>query len=584
MSPQTESMYHCVQNIPHVSTASALDVSTCGVRAGQKKGAENSMIEARGYKGLVLGMFAALGCAEPAGPIDFDPRGYDGFAPIRLELLAAACAFDGTGNMTLTVATGETAYVTKRATDGKVVANAAMGGAECTVADTKKITINGDAGDNKVIVDYVNGTFAAGVSGGANLVISLGAETGGDSVKIRGTSGVDTYTFGASGAAITSDMLPDISFTGVEDVVVSTGPGNDVVNGDGGKGTGLAFPIAFSVYGGDGDDTLTGGALTSNLYGGEGNDTFKQQTTKVADIMDGGNGTDVADYSVRIVAINVTVGSGVTNDGESGEGDDVQSSIENVIGSSVGDTISAAADSVDVAHTFTGGDGDDALTGGNVADILNGGKGDDNLNGGPGDDTINGNDGNDTLIGAAGIDTLNGNDGDDMLQGGTGNDTLNGGKGSDTADYSERVASVIADLDGSKVLAQVGVAGEKDIINPTASSADVENLKGGTVADTLTGTSAANIIWGGAGNDIIKGGSGNDSLYGEAGADDIDGQAGDDYIVGGATADTVLAGGTGNDTIDADDGTADVSIDCGTGEADILLTDSMDMGALNCEL
>jgi Ca2+-binding RTX toxin-like protein len=517
-------------------------------------------------------------------PIEFDPRGYDGFSAMRFELLVAACTFDGMGNMILTVATGETAYVAKRATDGKVVANAATGGAECTVADTKKITINGDAGDNKVIIDFVNGVFGAGVSAGANIVVSLGAETTGDSVKIRGSASVDSYTFGVSGASVTSDMLSDISFTGVEDVVVSTGPGNDVVTGDGGKGTGLAFPTTFTVYGGDGDDTLTGGATTSNLYGGEGNDTFKQQTAKVADSMDGGNGTDVVDYSARTASLAITVGSGAADDGEAGEGDDVKSSIENVIGSSVNDTISAAADAVDVAHTFTGGDGVDTLTGGNLADILNGGKGDDVLNGGAADDTLNGNDDNDTLIGGAGVDILNGNDGDDMLQGGTGNDTLNGGKGSDTADFSDRVAAVVADLDGSKVLVQVGVAGEKDIINPVATTADVENLKGGTAADTLTGTAAANIIWGGAGNDIIRGGSGNDSLYGQGDVDDIDGQAGDDYIVGGTGADSLLVGGTGNDTIDSDDATADASIDCGTGEADIVLKDAMDVVVMGCEL
>jgi Ca2+-binding RTX toxin-like protein len=542
------------------------------------------MIEQRWCKGLALGVLVtAVGCGQPA-PIDFDPRGYDGLTPMRFELLAAACAIDPMGNMTLTVADGETAYVSKRATDGKVVANAAIGGAECTCADTKKITINGDGGDNKVIIDYVNGVFGAGTSGGANIVIALGAETVGDSVKIRGSASADAYTFGVSGAAINSDMLPDISFSGVEDLVVSTGPGADVVSGDGGKGTGLAFPVAFSVYGGDGDDVLTGGAITSNLFGGEGNDTFKQQTAKVADIMDGGNGTDVVDYSVRAATVTVTIGDGNANDGEAGELDNVGATIENVIGGSAADNISAAADLTVVAHTITGNDGDDTLTGGDAADILNGGKGNDTLTGGLGDDTLNGNDGDDTLIGGADNDILNGNDGDDVLQGGTGNDTLNGGKGSDTADYSDRVAAVTVDLDGSKTLAQVGVAGEKDIINPSASSADVENLRGGGANDILTGNGVANIIWGGGGNDTIRGGNGNDSLYGELGADDIDGQNGDDYIVGGGGIDTSLVGGAGNDTIDADDGAADAAIDCGAGEADILLKDTMDVAIMGCEL
>ncbi|HXU82053.1 MAG TPA: hypothetical protein VN914_11690, partial [Polyangia bacterium] len=323
------------------------------------------MIDQRRWcKGLALGVLAtAVGCTQPEA-IDFDARGYDGFKSMKFDLLVANCGIDAMGNMTLTVADGETAYVAKRASDGKVVANATIGGAECMVADTKKITINGDAGDNKVIIDYVNGVFGAGTSAGANVVIALAGETVGDSVKIRGSAAADLYTFGAGGAAINSDMLPDISFSGVEDLVVSTGPGNDVVTADGGKGTGLASPIAFTAYGGDNDDTLTGGggAIASNLYGGEGNDTFKQQAAKLADVMDGGNGTDVVDYSARTMGINVTVGDGNANDGEAGEADEVQSTIENVIGTSAADTISAAADTAVVAHTFTGGDGDDTLT------------------------------------------------------------------------------------------------------------------------------------------------------------------------------------------------------------------------------
>jgi Ca2+-binding RTX toxin-like protein len=532
---------------------------------------------------LALGLLVVSGCGQPDG-IDFDAKGYGGFTSMKFPLLAAACTVDAMGNLTVTVGDDETAYASKRATDGKVVVNGTLAGGECTGDATKKITFNGSTGDNKVIIDFINGTFGAGTSAGPNIVISLGAETLGDSVKIRGSSGVDKYTFGTAGASVTTDMLPDISFASVEDVVVSTGPGNDVVTGEGGKGTVDPFPITFTVYGGDGDDTLTGAGVASSLYGGEGNDTFKQQVAKVADLMDGGNGTDTVDYSLRTSTLTITVGDGTANDGEAGETDEVQNTVENVIGGSGDDNISAAADAVDVNHTFTGGDGNDTLTGGNLVDTLNGGKGDDTLIGGAGDDILNGNDGNDNLQGGLGNDTLNGNDGDDNLQGGAGNDTLIGGKGSDTADYSDHGAAVIVDLDGSKTLTQVGSVGEKDVINPMTSSADVENIRGSAQNDTLTGDANANIIWGGAGNDIIRGGNGNDSLYGEAGADDIDGQNGDDYIVGGTGLDTNLAGGAGNDTIDANDGAADVLVDCGAGEADIAIVDMADAMVNNCEL
>src|SRR3954471_19744887 len=229
------------------------------------------------------------GCTSASGDIAFDARGYPGLESKTLAALAAACTFDGMGNMTLTVAGGETAYVFKRSTDGKVVANASTGSAECVMTATKKITINGDAGDNKVIIDFINGVFSAGNSGGPNILIALAGQTAGDSVKIRGSAGVDTFVLGAGGANINGDTSPDITFTGVEDVVISTGPGNDSISGDGGSGTGLPFPstTTLTVYGGDDNDTITGGAGPASLYGGLGDDVFKQQAALVADLMDG---------------------------------------------------------------------------------------------------------------------------------------------------------------------------------------------------------------------------------------------------------------------------------------------------------
>lgn len=522
-----------------------------------------------GALAIALATLSLGGCTSSAGDLDFDATGYPGLESKTFAALAANCSIDGMGNMTLTVAGGETAYVFKRSTDGKVVANATTGSVECAIAATKKVTINGDGGDNKVIIDFINGVFSAGSSSGANIIISLGGQSSGDSVKIRGSATVDNFVLGASGANINGDTSPDITFAGVEDVVVSTGPGNDIINGDGGSGTGLAFPstITLTVYGGDDNDIMTGGAAASTLYGGNGDDTFKQQATLIADTMDGGPGTDTVDYSVRSAAVTVLIGDGMATDGENTEGDEVFDTVENVIGGSGDDVISAASDTTNIAHTLTGGAGNDTLTGGTLIDILNGGAGDDTLNGG------------------AGADTLNGGDGDDTLIGGTGDDILNGGKGIDTADYSDRTATaVVVDLDGSKTLTQVGVTGEKDVINLLAASADVENLRGGGGDDTLTGNGAANIIWGGNGVDTIKGGNGNDALYGEAGTDNIDGEAGDDYIVGGAAADT-LVGGIGNDTLDSVDATADTSIDCGAGEADILLKDaSGDPSPTGCEL
>jgi len=51
---------------------------------------------------------------------------------------------------------------------------------------------------------------------------------------------------------------------------------------------------------------------------------------------------------------------------------------------------------------------------------------------------------------------------------------------------------------------------------------EIENILGGTAADTLIGNSLRNEISGGAAADTIEGGAGDDTIEGGAGADDID--------------------------------------------------------------
>ena len=139
-------------------------------------------------------------------------------------------------------------------------------------------------------------------------------------------------------------------------------------------------------------------------------------------------------------------------------------------------------------------------------------------------------DGNDTatvfhcapasLFGSGGNDTLNGGSGGDTFVGGTGSDVYNGNGGVDSADYYDRIQPLTITLDGT---ANDGESGETDNVK-----ADVENVVGGSAADTITGNSSANNIDAGLGNNTIDGGSGNDTLAADAGTDDIHGGLGTD--------------------------------------------------------
>ncbi|WP_253257041.1 calcium-binding protein [Microcystis aeruginosa] len=150
------------------------------------------------------------------------------------------------------------------------------------------------------------------------------------------------------------------------------GDGNDSLIGDTGNN---------QLDGGTGNDTLLGGAGDDTLIGGAGNDSLV-----------GGAGTDTAVFGAGNNTVNLTLTTGQNT----GEGIDVLSGIENLVG----------------------GDGDDSLTGN---------AGNNRLDGGTGNDTLLGQQGADLLDGGTGADSLSGGSGNDTLIGGAGNDTLTGG-------------------------------------------------------------------------------------------------------------------------------------------------------------
>ncbi|ODS56469.1 MAG: hypothetical protein ABS36_08795 [Acidobacteria bacterium SCN 69-37] len=146
----------------------------------------------------------------------------------------------------------------------------------------------------------------------------------------------------------------------------------DIIDGNNGNDT---------IYGYYGDDVLAGGNSSDTLYGGEGNDILKGGAS--SDTLDGGNGTDTADYSDATSGVTVSLSSGTQSGGS--VGNDTLTAIENVLGSSYGDTL-------------TGDGGANVLTGAAGGDTLNGGGGADSLFGGDGADTLYGNGGADTFV------------------------------------------------------------------------------------------------------------------------------------------------------------------------------------------
>ncbi len=138
--------------------------------------------------------------------------------------------------------------------------------------------------------------------------------------------------------------------------------------------------------------------------------------------------------------------------------------------------------------------------------------------------------GDDKLTGNAAANKLEGGEGDDTLAGGAGNDTLNGGAGNDTADFSDTDGYFRLDLDVATAQA-LGAAGADTLIG-------IENVIGGSGANTIYGSAANNRLEGGAGNDYLDGRGGDDIIIGGAGADQLNGRAGWDRFYYEAITDT----------------------------------------------
>lgn len=183
----------------------------------------------------------------------------------------------------------------------------------------------------------------------------------------------------------TADLANGLNNTSDAEILLGSS-GGDTINGNGGYYDALygyagddvlnggdGFDV---IYGGDGADTLSGGADGDVLSGGAGVDSF-----------DGGDGIDTllltSTGQLFGAIVDLSLGAGQMIEDGFGNAETV-TGIENVLGSSLGDTISGDS----LANELTGGKGDDVLSGGDGSDLLLGGTGGDKLIGGLGTDIL----------------------------------------------------------------------------------------------------------------------------------------------------------------------------------------------------
>ncbi|PII39214.1 hemolysin D [Sinorhizobium meliloti CCBAU 01290] len=412
--------------------------------------------------------------------------------------------------VTLTGATAATVFVNG-------VADDTLSNVENVYGGSGNDTITGDAQNNLIR------------GGGGNDVLDGGAGNDTADYTDKTTSVVVTLA-GATLATVFVNGIAEDTISNFENVY--GGSGNDILTGD---------DRANILRGEAGNDILNGGADDDSLSGGAGNDTA-----------DGGTGIDTFDLREKTSSVVVQLSGANAATVFVGGVAETRPQVENIVGGTADDTLSGDA----AANKLSGARGNDWLKGGGGADTLDGGEDSDTadysdkaaaiavaLNGGnPVTVTVGGIAEDliakiENIVGGSGGDTIIGDAAANAFRGGLGADVLDGGGGSDTADFSDKVQSVVLALNGAvDAIAAVGGTAEDTVRN-------IENITGGSGNDQFTGDAAANTFRGGLGADVLDGGDGSDT------ADYSDKTASLVVTLAGPNAATVFVGGVAEDTL-----------------------------------
>lgn len=177
-----------------------------------------------------------------------------------------------------------------------------------------------------------------------------------------------------------------------------TGGVLDVLRGEAGNDRLVGGRLLLGGSGADildgqgGDDTLDGGSGADDLRGGAGHDQLDGGSG--ADIIRGGAGYDTVNYRERKRSVFVDLDGARRDDGERGEHDTVAADVEGIVSGRGADVLVGNARS----NTISGGSGND---------VIRGGAGNDNLFGGSGQDVISGGSGNDYILGEDNVSNAN---------------------------------------------------------------------------------------------------------------------------------------------------------------------------------
>jgi Ca2+-binding RTX toxin-like protein len=437
------------------------------------------------------------------------------------------------------------------------------------------LTVIGDANDNAITVSrdaagtiLVNGGTIA-VQGGTPTVANTRA------ITLIGQAGNDALTLDEANGA-----LPRATLIGGDgNDTLTGGSGADLLIGQAGNDTLLGKGGNDMLVGGGDNDTLTGGDADDQAFGEAGDDRMIWNPGDDTDLNEGGAGTDTTEVNGGNGAEQFTT----TPNGQRVRFDRVNPAPFSI---DIGTTENLVLNANGGDDSFTGSNGLAALIkitvdGGKGNDTINGGDGADDLRGGDGNDTIDGNRGDDVAFLGAGDDTFvwDPGDGSDVVEGQDGADRMlfNGANVDENFDVSangqrvrffRNVGTITMDLDDVERIDLTAKGGADNLAVHDTSGTDLTQI----VTD-LANPSGSGTDDGAADNITVDGTAGNDVIVaqGAAGTMDVGGLATALSIVGASpTIDRVTFNALdGDDVVDASGvaaGTAQLTIDLGDGD------------------
>jgi Ca2+-binding RTX toxin-like protein len=388
-------------------------------------------------------------------------------------------------------------------------------------AATGVLTVFGDNLGNNIVVSR-NAAGQLLVNGGAVSIVG-GAPTVANTALIQmfGQGGSDTLTLDESSGALPRANI----FGGAGNDTITGGSGADQLFGQAGNDAILGKGGADQLFGGRDNDTLTGGDADDQVFGEGGSDRMIWNPGDDTDLNEGGGASDTTEVNggggdeqftltangarVRFDRINpapFAIDMGTT-----------EKLVLNMNGGN--DSFSATGNlAALVGITVDGGTGNDTILGSNGTDLLLGGDG---------DDFIDGQQGNDVAFLGAGNDTFQWDpgDGSDVVEGQDGTDTLrfNGSGGAEIFEASanggrarltRNLGNIVMDLDDVETIDLNALGGGDTLTVKDLTGTDVRNVNidlagtiGGAAGDGQADVVVANATNGDDVIDVLGAGS-----------------------------------------------------------------------------